>query len=275
VHVPRAWVKKEREIDTEDGKRLLNAWGFGDDEAQAGREAERRLQRQGQWLAGDVPEEAEDDYDYGSRPLREEILQVLGPDAILTRNRMGAVVLNAAKMLFLDLDRPRPEPLGCLGRLFGRGDTVEAALERACVSLRDVTPPTTFRLYQTAAGLRALAVDREFDPAGAEAQALMRRTDTDPAFVRLCSVQKSFRARLTPKHWRCGCPVPPGEHPRTDENARLEFAAWCRRYEGAVEKYATCRFLDTIGSGAPLPALTPLIELHDQATRCNAQLPLA
>jgi len=276
VYFPRAWVRKQREIDTDDGKRLLNAWGFGDDEAQAAQEAERRLQRQGQWLAGDVPEEeAGDDYDYGSRPLREEILQVLGPDAILTRNRHGAVVLNAAKMLFLDVDLAQAGGLGLLGRLFGRKDPVEAALERLRERLRGATPATTFRLYRTAAGMRALAIDREFDPVGPETQALMERTDTDVAFALLCRSQKSFRARLTPKPWRCGLAKPPGEHPRIDDAARRAFADWCKAYERAVESRATCRFLETIGAGAALPRLKPLIELHDQATRCTESLQLA
>jgi hypothetical protein len=39
--------------------------------------------------------------------------------------------------------------------------------------------------------MRALAVDREFDPAGAETQALMERTDTDSSFAFLCRMQKS------------------------------------------------------------------------------------
>jgi hypothetical protein len=150
-----------------------------------------------------------------------------------------------------------------------------AAVERLRDELRATAPDIGFRLYRTAAGLRALAVDREFDPAGPEAQALMQRTGTDEAFARLCRSQESFRARLTPKHWRCACPKPPGEHPRTDERSRQEFAAWCQRYERAVEKHATCRYLETVGSGTPLPVLAPLIQLHDQATRCSEPLPLA
>ena len=30
MYVPRFWTKTKSEVDTEDGKRLLVAWGFGD-----------------------------------------------------------------------------------------------------------------------------------------------------------------------------------------------------------------------------------------------------
>jgi hypothetical protein len=266
-------VRTKKEIDTGDGKRLLVAWGFGDDDAQARAEAEGRMQRLSQHFAGGA--EAQDDYDYGAgRPLREEILQVLGPGAILTRNRQGAVVLNASSLLFLDIDLPPANGLGRLGRLFGRKDPVAAAVERLREALRAAAPGVGFRLYRTAAGLRAIALDREFDPAGAEAQALMQRTGTDEAFARLCRSQRSFRARLTPKPWRCACPKPPGDHPR-EEGAKAEFAAWCQRYERAIQEHATCRYLETVGSAVASAKLAPLIQIHDQATRCTETLPLA
>ena len=273
VYVPRFWSRTKSEIETDAGKRLLVAWGFGDDEAQARTEAERRMQRLSQHFATGTSDPGE--YDYGGgRPLREEILQVLGPSAILTRNRHGAVVLNAASLLFLDVDLPPEGGLGRLGRLLGKKDPVATAVERLRDALRTAAPGVGFRLYRTAAGLRVIAVDREFDPAGIETQALMQRTGTDEAFARLCRSQKSFRARLTPKHWRCACPKPPGEHPR-EESAKAEFAAWCQRYERAIEEHATCRYVETVGSGTPLAKLAHLIQLHDRATRCEEPLPLA
>jgi hypothetical protein len=280
MYVPRSWFQTKSEIDTKDGKRLLVAWGFGDDEAQARAEAGRRLQRLSQHWLGAASEG--DEYDYGDRPMREEILQALGPEAILTRNRHGAVVLNAARLLFLDVDLPPVGPPSGLARiyptlvrLFAGKYPEEMAIERLRDALREAAPAVTFRLYRTAAGLRALAVDRAFDPAGPETQALMEKTGTDPAFARLCRVQKSFRARLTPKPWRCGCSKPPGEHPRSGQDEQREFANWCEEYAHAIEGHATCRFLETVGASRAIPTLQPLIELHDRVTRCAESLPLA
>jgi hypothetical protein len=36
------------------------------------------------------------------------------------------------------------------------------------------------------------------------ANMLMRFLRADPDYVRLCAVQECYRARLTPKPWRCG-----------------------------------------------------------------------
>ena len=183
--------------------------------------------------------------------------------------------MNATGLLVLDVDLP--EASGYAGfRLFRkRTDPLEEALERLRTSLREAAPATTFRLYRTAAGLRVLAQDREFDPTSEETHGLMRRTDTDPAFARLCKKQESFRARLTPKPWRCGCANPPGEHPRPDDAARARFKAWCDRYARAAEGYATCQYLETVGERPVHPQLAPLIELHDRASRCAESLPLA
>jgi hypothetical protein len=133
----------------------------------------------------------------------------------------------------------------------------------------------TFRIYRTAAGLRVIAVDREYDPAGRDAQELMKQTGTDVAFMRLCLAQRSFRARLTPKPWRCAVPVPPGQFPHLDERARARYADWVARYETACKAYATCRFLETVGKGAPRGQSEKLVELHDRMTRSGESLPLA
>lgn len=120
-----------------------------------------------------------------------------------------------------------------------------------------------------------MAIDREFDPTGREVQELMQTTGTDPAFSRLCLAQRSFRARLTPKPWRCNAPLPPGQHPRLDGELRQRFASWLREYEKISLGYATCRYLETLGNGSPKHHASKLLEIHDRITRCNEPLPLA
>jgi hypothetical protein len=281
VHIPKAWAKASAETKAPDGRPFaLAVWGWGEDALGARSEAARRLER----LVGRVRrgEPFGTQYAYSTRPPREEILQTMAtapddaPFAVVTRNRYGARVLNAARLLFLDVDLPPPGLGERLKRFFlpSSPGSESIAAGRLREALRRYGK-ATFRLYRTASGLRAIAVDRDFDPAGEEAQALMKDTGTDPAFVRLCLAQKSFRARLTPKPWRADCPLPPGEHPRTDEAARKEFAAWLASYESTSARYATCRYLETVGSGSPRAEAKKLIELHDERTRCNDALPLA
>jgi hypothetical protein len=280
MHIPRIWVKADAEVSTPDrGVLPLVAWGWGSDTAEARREAEGKLER----LTGRVRrgEPFPDAYAYGSRPIREEILQAIGgqddPRAVLTRNRYGATVLNAARLLFLDIDLPEGAGAGTgfLGKLFGGKGADAAALDK----LRDTLAASgkgAFRIYRTAGGFRALATDREFDPAARESQDLMKATGTDPWFVRLCLAQKSFRARLTPKPWRIGLKPPPEGYPRDDRAAEQRFAEWLAEYEQASRPHATCRYLETVGKGGMVGSGNEdLVALHDRMTRASEALPLA
>lgn len=281
MHIPRSWAKAGSECRTRDN-RLLNVavWGWGDDDAAARREAAGRLQRLLERIRRGDPFPR--GYEYGSRPIREEILQAFDDGdeehhvAVVTRNRYGAHVLNTAHLLFLDVDLPAVSLRQRLRRLFSTrsSDPAEEALGRLGAALRRYGR-ATFRLYRTAAGFRAVAIDREFDPAGRDTQELMLSTGTDQAFMRLCLAQESFRARLTPKPWRCDCSLPPGAHPRLDDAVRRRFAAWVGAYETASQGYATCRYIETVGSGSPRGQNGKLIALHDRVTRCGDPLPLA
>jgi hypothetical protein len=282
MQIPRFWAKAEGEVQGRDKRRLKFAvWGWGADDVSARHQASSRLQR----LLDRVRrgEEPPKGYEYGRLPLREEILEAIGdpsseqPLAVVTRNRYGAQVLNTSGMLFLDIDVPGEDGfLKRVRRMFSgdRTDSAEAALSKLREALQRHNR-STFRLYRTAAGLRAIAVDREFDPAGREAQQLMAVTGTDPAFMRLCQAQRSFRARLTPKPWRCAHRLPPGEHPRTEDRVVQSYAKWLRDYETSAARYATCRYVGTLGSGKPRAQHDKLIALHDRLTRCGEALPLA
>jgi hypothetical protein len=182
-------------------------------------------------------------------------VRTVGGDAIVTRNRYGALVLNTARVPFIDVDSPASAL-----------DRVRAACGRF--------PQTSFRIYRTAAGFRLLATDLLLDPASAQAQELLADFSADPFFVKLCKLQASFRARLTPKPWRCGCALPPGSFPR-EGSAGIAFAKWLQEYEGAIRSRATCELVETQGSGRTLPEASEIVAEHDRACRVGEKAPLA
>ncbi len=252
-------------------------WGWGADGTAARNGAADRLRRALERIRSGQP--FPDNYGYGSRPLREEILQTFAgasgePDAVISRNSYGAQVLNTARLLFLDVDIGTPGFFQRLSSLFGAPSAEGLALDKLRNALRQYGR-ATFRIYRTASGLRAMAIDREFDPTSRDVQELMKATATDPAFSQLCRSQRSFRARLTPKPWRCHVSLPPGRHPRLDVQMQQRFASWLRQYEDRSLRYGTCRYIETVGSGSPGQNARKLLELHDRATRCNEPLPLA
>lgn len=225
-------------------------------------------------------------YSYADRPIREEILQELRdpggvPEAYVTRNGYGVEVLNTSRLLFADIDDP-PSGVGDLVRRLRRWLRPQATLQP---DARDIPPTITafaaahptwgLRLYRTRAGWRVLAVHDLFDPASSSTLTALRELGSDPHYVQLTKAQECFRARLTPKPWRCGVPRSNRIFPREDPRIADAHEAWLRLYAAASEPYATCRFITTLGRGRQCEAAARLVRVHDDATRATSSLPLA
>jgi hypothetical protein len=196
-------------------------------------------------------------------------------DAVITRNSYGCLVLYAAHALFVDIDLRAPTFTEWLAGLLGkRRDPAGERLASLRAALQAM-PSASFRIYRTAAGFRVLATSPAFEPGSSAAAALLQATGADPAFVQLCRLQHSFRARLTPKPWRVGLAAPPGSFPRDHPDDRAAFAAWLGEYQRTAAAWATCQFVETIGSGVVDRSISPILRLHDDFTRAQSQLPLA
>ncbi len=319
--IPRYWSRADSQATTPDGRPVrFHVWrgsrtSEADAQALAGEAVARiadRIQR-GQGF----PER----YTYGDRFLREEVVRELpggsrdAPDAALTRNTYGALVLNAARAFFIDVDVPGAEtgsasspapgqnpldavldavdslPLpGGLKSLFGSvrkamapsapaaparpADPQSAALQR----LRQWVashPEWRVRVYRTHSGLRYLVTHAPFAPTDPDAQAAMQALGADPQYIRLCQVQKSFRARLTPKPWRIGVDNPPVTFPYEGPAQEAMMRQWEVAYQNASRGRATAQFVEEMGGGSEHPDITPIRTLHDEQTHAASGLPLA
>jgi hypothetical protein len=280
MRIPRYWARAEGDTPPDfDGDRSVSVWGWSDDSrVDAERNAQQRLTELLDKLQRGLG--LPKGYAYGTRPLREQILEELRDrggrlEALLTRNAYGSVVLNTAQVLFVDVDARWPSLGQRIARAFGSRKPFpsEATLTR----IRDVLQHDSggsYRIYRTAAGFRVLATDPTFAPTSAEALRLMERLGADQSFVQLCKVQDSFRARLTPKPWRCGQPIPPARFPR-DAAGDARFSDWLQAYERAIADKATCRFVEAIGWGRNNAETERIVRLHDERTKAGSDLPLA
>jgi hypothetical protein len=205
-------------------------------------------------------------YGYPDRAVREEVLQQApggaGPEIAwaVTRNAYGCDVLNTSRMVFVDVDHDGPP---------------QRHLDQA-QRWADSHPGWCFRAYKTKAGLRLLATHalvRPDDPL--VVKDLFPALGTDALYARLCKTQGSYRARLTPKPWRCGINAPRMRWPWSDAGAEERFRDWHGQYQQASGKYATCELVAEIGPHSVLPEIAPVIALHDRATRVGSGLPLA
>jgi hypothetical protein len=228
-------------------------------------------------------------YGCGDVPLREEVIQRFEDSqgelyAAVTRNSYGSLILNSARAMFLDIDFPGMSLWESLkssfARLFAGSKPSFEALqeEEARGRLQRLVGEKRgwgMRVYRTQAGIRGLVTHDLFDPAADATLSLLRSVGADPLYVRLCKAQECFRARLTPKPWRCGHYVNCTAWPRDDAEKQQRFDQWLAAYTSSQAQYATCRYVGTLGVNTVHPEIETIIEVHDKLTRCHEALDLA
>lgn len=274
MRIPRYWQKAETQLEREGGKRwVLSAWGWSDeDDEQAAAHAQERLEAQATAVAAGRPR---DKYLYHDRPLREQILQEPVPGTLITRNGYGATVLNSDRAAFIDVDLPQPR---FFQQLFGGKKAQQRVVDETLQLIKQALRTkgrASCRVYRTYAGLRLLLTHATHSPTDEQTHQLLQSLGADPLYLRLCRIQECFRARLTPKPWRCDLEVPPHRWPYADGEAASRARAWLDRYERTCEAYATTRFVTTIGTTDIHDSLRTVVDLHDRHTRATARLPLA
>jgi hypothetical protein len=181
-------------------------------------------------------------------------------------------VLNTAQVGFIDVDEERPGLGGFIGKLFGKKEKPKpAALIRRAI---EDTPGLGARLYRTAGGWRCLITSQLVEPTEPAVDDLMARCGADPRYRLLCRNQESFRARLTPKPYRCEVPNPPVQFPFVDRAAETRYAEWLKRYEAACAERGVCELIETIGTRPVDPVAGTIVREHDAMT-LRAGKPLA
>lgn len=287
------WAKATEEVSSIGSQWKAERYGTSNLSAEeAKKDAHQRAQQAAEAMRrGEFPK----GYLYSDRPVREEIIEDFGkeetPYALITRNAYGSLVLNTARVLFADIDDPEPEQtpsnplkplLGIFGGLLGAPELADEILgEDSEVDIptrvRDFvgeSPGLGLRLYRTYAGYRCLVTSGEYDPLSDESRTLLEGLGSDPLYVKLCQVQECFRARLTPKFWRCGLLGPTVRFPWADAGQEQSMREWERTYNLGIEGYATCEFVDAFGSAEIGSQIGPIVQLHDQLC-CKDSQPLA
>ncbi len=291
---PLYWIKVRSEREDID----LKCWGWSDTSLDEARENGQKRCKQA--LARWDENHSLDKYPYGvSRPLREKALEQWNQDdgslqAIVTINAYGCRVLNCANVMFVDVDFGEPmwargvNPGCLLGWLFPRQDIrkdtednreafnaeKEASALARLQALVTRVPGIGARAYHTKAGLRYLMTHAPMDPLAENSSQIMEELDADPYYIKLCRAQKSFRARLTPKPWRCGLPKIPHRYP-WDAQQEHEVENWIATYEATTRDFASCKLIGHYGNPEIHPEITRTMAFHDKVTRAESGIALA
>ena len=230
-------------------------------------------------------------YPYGVRDhnLDEpEISRVTHGGALIariTRNSYGASVLNAARVMFVDVDIEPPDgnPRADHRRpASGNPATEDEALD-ALARVVAAQPGLAFRVYATAAGLRYLCTSRLFSPDSGESEEILKSLKSDTRYIALCRRQKCYRARLTPKPWRCFKKVALAPEER---RAGAPGGFFAKLFGGGAPRekilnkpddFATCHYVETVGASDALmlPEIAEITRLHDAHCGVTTTKPLA
>ncbi len=282
MRFPRFWTRAYN------AKKTVTARGWSESSLEeATQNAESRLARVLAALSTPAGIDL-DRYDYVvDNVICEEVLDRINHKdvevAVISRNAYGALVLNAANMMFIDIDFPHSSVSwsGCLFSLFSKpkSQPAQATPEQQTLDRvrqwQSMHPDTTLRAYRTAAGVRLIVVNRSFDVVDDGAVSIMQTLGSDSLYIQLCRSQNCFRARLTPKPWRIGMSKPPALFPFNSPEDKALYDAWYAGYVEKAKNFKVCTHLETLGHGSIHPNHVAPIEIHDRLCCDNQDLPLA
>ncbi|MCP4213082.1 MAG: hypothetical protein GY765_00430 [bacterium] len=295
MKIPKYWAKGATSFDsnsvnprTGKPKEPFSCWGWSDvSPEEARQQGSRRADAVMQIIRkGKKP----GPYAYGDRPMREHVIEEWKTGsgetyAAVTRNAYGCRVLNTASIMFVDVDLPEPSIGGGfmhrLKRLFGGSEEPSPLelLERDAIAkaeqMAQADPGIGIRIYRTCAGFRHLLTHSHAQPDSAATREIMEKLGADPLYMHLCKMQGCFRARLTPKPWRCGMPALRIIFPWQDKDAEIRTGKWEQAYSQKANRFATCDLVKQLGSTAMDAETARVVDFHDRKTRVGSGLPKA
>jgi hypothetical protein len=215
---------------------------------------------------------------YGTdRAIREEIIEEFQEGdqtvAVVTRNSYGCLILNTSEVFFADVDRPTRRYPSLVARLLSRNSffkkwfpeplDFEQQLIEKIQALVGRQRELGLRLYRTAGGYRIVVTSRTIRAGDSQAESLLSELGADRLYVCLCRTQDCYRARLSPKHWRCDLSKPPARFPFATQEAAGRYAHWLAEYESQSASYATCVLIGDFGDSRLHPRVASILQLHD------------
>jgi len=286
MKIPKYWASGTAKVRADYGEVDLTFWRWSDTSlAEAVQAAESRAREVASRFTSF---QNLDRYGYADRPLREEVIDVMkGSDgrdsAIVTRNAYGALILNTARVMFIDIDfdtKPVAQSSGLAGLFRSKSNKAPAPspVDQQIARLEEWgrrNPQFSLRVYRTHGGLRGLITNELFEPTDPSSTQILQSLNSDPLYVRLCRAQECFRARLTPKPWRCGSDTPPSRYPWPTATAEMLQRQWERAYEHAAARFTTCKLVKEISSTSMPSDVARIVEIHDRYACRGDNLDLA
>jgi len=261
------WIEHTAELEVQGKKQLSKAFGGSNislDEAR--KDAIRKLEKAQGIIQGTAQKVREYEAD-----IREEIIETIDSDNIITRNRYGALILNTKHLMFIDIDvRGR----SLFDKLFQRGKSAkEIALSRIIKTAnKEAYAGLGFRIYETFQGYRVMVTNEDFSAQSMRSRNILQDFGADEMYRYLCERQNCYRARLSPKPYRVKQKGIKVKYPHRTAEQEAELAQWLKSYAYKSQRFVSCRFIQQIGT---VRDKQKIIAYHDHMTKTRSDDPLA
>lgn len=273
------WTYVESEVVNERERGRLRVWGGGETLSEAKQAATAELERQAMLIQqGHVPGEAVAPTPpvVESRPLREELVERIGDNAI-TRHPDGFLMLNTPNLLIFDINPLEPTAVDKVLRFTSgeKRDALQMAHDRVMAWSR-THPEIPGRLYRTAGGWRVIITDVPHDAREEQVTLWARQMGTNADYLAYCQHQGFFRVRVSPKPTRVGMGSLQGwRHASLAEDEALRIDQWQADYEDACGLFRTCGDPVVLGPDFVHPDIADALYAHDDLTGAFSEGKLA
>ena len=241
MRVFRYWVRYSDELVVGGEKQISSVYGGSNTSLEdAIREAKDRLEKvQAKILHGRVLKNRDYEVD-----IREEIVQEIDSQNIITRNRYGALVLNSENHMFIDIDQNK-RFMGLWDRLLRDNVPRKELLQQKIIKKLSSKKyrATNARVYETNNGFRVVLLKEADSPRNKKMIRIMKDLFVDPTYLFLCIRQNCYRARLTPKPHRINQRRIRVRFPERTEEEERALRSWLDEYESKSSGVATCRLV--------------------------------
>ncbi len=290
MRIPTIWYKHSEKIETDNYEVIDNVWQKNGTELRTYNflggslssldEAKKNALKKRDVIRNKI--EGKEDYRNPQEydiDICEEIIATIDEKNVITRNRYGALVLNAEHLMIVDVDHnkaryriPDFNIFRYLVSFFKQKKYSEGLLGHLEEALDKKAYHHLYtRIYQTPNGYRLILQGQKFNARSQESKKLMRRLYADWEYSNICYQQQCYRARLTPKPWRIKIKRPKIIFPfRTDEE-NLKHNAWVEQYQTKSEGYSACRLIREIGEKRK----NKVVDYHDEFCKALSNLPMA
>jgi hypothetical protein len=182
----------------------------------------------------------------------------------------GLLVFGVGLILWLIIKSRNGGPYGSDKQ---RGEKSTAMAMAPIKEFSELYPDWHMRVYRTPAGLRVMVMHDVFNPNDPVVQEFFEALETDPLYVWMCTRQNCFRARVSPKPWRILAndveqKLNQGVWP-VGKDLLAERKAWVEAYDIAAKNFASCHFIEEVGSGSVNDACEKLRVVHDKYSQAH------